>query len=181
MRIICDMDGVLVDFINPLLEDYNRMYKENLKPEDIAEWSLPEEMVEIFMNDPNFFMRLRLYKGAEEMLARLRDSDHEIILATSPSQNPNIAAQKVQWVKDNLHLPEYCKNLALVERKDILQGDVIIDDNPAFFRGFDGVTLLVDQPWNRENIDYDFRVWSIQSIPTIIEFIEWRGATWQSA
>ncbi len=171
MRLVIDMDEVIVDFITPLINKYNELYLNNLTINDIKEWKLDPDLIKIYKNTPEFFLSLPPLKDAIESLEILK-KEHEIIIATNPSNSGNIAQQKIVWIKQNL--PEFIDNLCLLSRKDLLQGDIIIDDyinNVAFFNGYG---IIVNKPWNTKFLEDNkktFRANSWQEIIKIIEFL----------
>ncbi len=147
MRITMDMDEVIADCMGPLLDIYNRRYSTCLIKEDIKEWGLPKEMIEIF-SEEDFFLNLPPLEGAIEGMRSLKAAGHDVIIATSASGIPNAAKDKVTWIK--IWLPEFLDDLCIIHRKDRLIGDLICDDRPLYLDQFSGpFKLLMDRPWNR--------------------------------
>ena len=148
MRIICDMDEVIVDMMGPLLCEYNKRYGADINIDDITQWQLPGDMMDIFYSY-NFFAELPVIPRAVHGLNLLGNMGHEIIIASNSMNVPEIAYQKTQWV-DN-YLRRFKCNLILTARKDLLQGDVIIDDNPDYLINSPcPIKICMDRPWNRE-------------------------------
>ena len=147
MRIICDMDEVIVDMMTPLLCEYNKRYGADINIDDITQWQLPGDMMDIFYSC-NFFAELPRIPRAVHGLNLLGNMGHEIVIASNSMNVPEIAYQKTQWV-DN-YLRRFKGNLILTARKDMLQGDVIIDDNPDYLINSPcPIKICMDRPWNR--------------------------------
>ena len=148
MRIICDMDEVIVDMMNPLLKRYNEKYNSDITIEDVTQWELPQDMKDIYM-ERDFFYELPLIDDALMGICQLKSWGHEIIIATNHSDNGYIANQKVSWMKEMM--PGSSANMMIGARKDLLQGDVIIDDNADYLINSPcPIKICMDRPWNRE-------------------------------
>ena len=111
-RIYFDMDGVLVDFesgVAKLDEATKEEYKGKL-----------DEV-------PGIFSLMKPIPGAVEVVRLLARNYDVFILTTSPWNNPTAASDKVQWVKKYMD-DVFHKRLIITHRKDLLEGDYLIDD-----------------------------------------------------
>ncbi len=174
MRIIMDLDEVVVQFIQPLINEYNRRYSSDITIEDITQWSLPADMCSIF-HEVNFFARLIPFPGAIQGIKLLKVQGHEVILASDPSGDPHIAEQKLLWVQRWLPAHE----LVLTGRKDILVGDMIVDDGLHHLEKFKGCKVVMDRPWNRGSSIPNIRVvnWSgvLHAVETMRPYLTPKG------
>ena len=147
MRIICDMDEVIVDMMNPLLKRYNEMYSSDISIEDVTQWGLPDDMTNKYKED-NFFLTLPPISGAINGLSQLMEWGHDVIIATNHSDDPQIAKDKILWMFHNFG--DLSANMMIGVRKDLLQGDVIIDDNADYLINSPcPIKICMDRPWNR--------------------------------
>ena len=106
------MDGVLVDFesgVAKIDEATKEQYKGKL-----------DEI-------PGIFALMDPIPGAAEVVRLLARSYDVFILTTSPWNNPTAASDKVQWVKKYMD-DVFHKRLIITHRKDLLDGDYLIDD-----------------------------------------------------
>ena len=145
MRIILDLDEVVCDMMNPLITTHNDRFNSDITIDDITSWDLPIDMVEIF-TESAFFPNLPPIPGAIDGVKKLLEWGHDIVIATNHSDNNYIAADKVLWLQE--HLPELAGNMMIGGRKDILQGDIIIDDNPDYLLNSPcPIKICMDRSW----------------------------------
>jgi 5'(3')-deoxyribonucleotidase len=177
MRIIVDMDEVIVDMMTKLLSMYNLYYKSDITVDDITQWQLPDDMLKVF-HHRGFFRYIPAIPGAIDGVRQLRSMGHDIIIASNHSDRGYIADDKIMWVQE--HLPELAGNMMIGARKDILQGDAIIDDNPDYLINSPcRVKICMDRPWNRRSnytryqhdcfYKYFYRVYNWQQIRGLFE------------
>ena len=148
MIIICDADEVIVNMMPQLIKEYNEKYQSDIEIEDVTQWQLPADMKEVY-KEYRFFYDLKPVEGAIEGIRQLIKWGHDVVIATNHSNDEQIAKEKVEWF--NRCLPEVANNIMMGHRKDLLQGDVIIDDNAEYLLNSPcGIKICMDRPWNRE-------------------------------
>tara|TARA_R100000322_G_scaffold169354_1_gene141345 strand:- start:1527 stop:1991 length:465 start_codon:yes stop_codon:yes gene_type:complete len=105
--VFLDMDGVLCNF-------------------DKAKEQLPKEQ----QGRPDLhvdFSKLEPMPDAIESVFKLEQMGHDVFIATTPPwNNPDAWGQKRDWVEQ--HLPSLKRKMFLTHRKDLLAGDILIDD-----------------------------------------------------
>ena len=108
--IYIDMDGVLADF-------------------DMAADLHPNKNVKGFRPDLELdFTTFNPIPGAIEAVKELIDMGHDVYFATTaPWDKPESWAQKRIWI--GKHFPEMRKRLIITAHKNLLKGDVLIDDH----------------------------------------------------
>ena len=110
LRIYIDMDGVLANFDKAADEHPSNGIK-GYRPDLILDFSKFEVM-----------------PGAKEAVKKLLDMGHDLFIATTPPWNhPSAWGQKRNWVEKNF--PELKRKMVLTHRKDLLIGDILIDDS----------------------------------------------------
>lgn len=111
-RIFVDMDNVLVDFqsgLDRVSEEVKKEYEGRV-----------DEI-------PGLFSLMDPMPGAIDAMHELQKHYELFILTTAPWKNPTACNDKVQWVTKYLD-DVFHKRMVITHRKDLCQGDYIIDD-----------------------------------------------------
>tara|TARA_R100001591_G_scaffold27357_1_gene37848 strand:- start:652 stop:1074 length:423 start_codon:yes stop_codon:yes gene_type:complete len=124
------MDGVIADF-------------------DKAKKLLPEKQ----QGRPDLYvdyLYLDVIPGAEKALSYLNEHHEIFIASTPPWTRPEVWSDKRIWLEQNF--PYLKRKLILTHRKDLLIGDVLIDDSQ--YRGqpdFKGEWFWFNKNWTNKN------------------------------
>lgn len=112
-RLFFDMDGVLVNFYSGL----DRIDKETKQ-----KYAGHEDDI------PGLFGLMKPLDGAEEAVRKLSEKYDVFILSTAPWKNPSAWSDKVKWITQ--HYDDiFHKKMVITHRKDLCQGDYLIDDS----------------------------------------------------
>tara|TARA_R110000782_G_scaffold62337_3_gene128178 strand:+ start:108 stop:593 length:486 start_codon:yes stop_codon:yes gene_type:complete len=112
LTIFIDMDGVLANFEKAAktLKEKLPMDLGNIKPDEVLDFSTFEVM-----------------PGAKDAVAKFIEVGYDVFIATTPPwNNPDAWGQKRNWIEE--HFPALKRKMFLTHRKDLLMGDVLIDD-----------------------------------------------------
>ena len=132
MRIYVDMDGVISNF-EKASKELQRIHGKTNRPDKHVN-----------------YRNLEVISGAKEAMAVL-NQDFDIFIATTPAwDRPEVWGQKREWIGD--YFPYLKKKMILTHRKDLLIGDILIDDSR--YRGqpdFQGEWYWFNQNWGNRN------------------------------
>jgi 5'(3')-deoxyribonucleotidase len=176
VRILVDMDGVLVDLVTPWLADYNRTYGDDLSHEDIGDYSFRGVPLRCSRRDlfallarPGLFLEAPPFPGAIAAMRRLVDDGHDVAVVTSAPMQvaPDSARQKWLWCGEHLTDAGIPHGFVVTEDKWLVRGDVLVDDAPAQLDRFPSRTIGVRYPWNRES-RADAWVASLGEVPDVL-------------
>lgn len=161
MRILVDMDGVLVNFEQGFLDEWRKQHPEKVfvpiekKKSFYHEDDYPEEfkdLVKAISLGHNFYGNLKPIPGAIDALKKMKAMGHEVFICTSPSVTSKTCVQnKFDWIGEHMGA-EWKHQIVLTKDKTVVNGDILIDDKPRV-DGVEGrpswVHVLYDQPYNR--------------------------------
>ena len=160
-RVLLDVDGVLADFLTPSLTILTRLSGREWVPSDFPTWDLfdtvPRKFEQPFydaVNTPGWCRDIPVHEDSVEGVARLREHA-DIYIVTSPMNHvPTWTHEREQWLKAHFGIEP--KKVVHTSAKYICRGDVLVDDRPSNIEAWeaehpDGVGLLWDQPYNRDD------------------------------
>lgn len=152
MRIILDCDDVLFASNEMALYLLNMEHHTNYTLRDITRWGGISEILDkrlAYFEMPEFIKQIPVYEGAKRFTEELLKMG-EVFVATS---TPFCCADaKVQRICSELPgiRPE---NIIIGSRKDILQGDMMLDDSVVHVKASQtDVPVLFDKPWNESEV-----------------------------
>ncbi|MCX6748278.1 MAG: HAD hydrolase-like protein [Candidatus Pacearchaeota archaeon] len=189
MKIAVDLDDTLADSVTSFIDFYNQKYKPTLKYEDFTAYTLNEingmpkeeenKILEEFDNS-EYYDKIKPLKEAIEAIKEL-SKKHEIIVVTS---RPEKFEKRTRiWI--NKYLPEI-KNILFVRKvyHEIpktkaevcreINAEVLIDDNLTHAHDCEkeGIrSILIDYPWNRDNMPNSKLIHRVKSWAEIIKII----------
>jgi 5'-nucleotidase len=157
--LLLDMDDTTVDQSLVWVEKVYERTGILLEREKWTQWDLntilPSEIVQMIFaeinQEPGFYRQLRAKPGAIQGIRTL----HKIydIVFVSASEHYGYA-DKYRWIEENLPFLEK-NNLILTHRKDLVIGDILVDDGPHnILASPSQIKIVFDQPWNRQLTNY---------------------------
>jgi 5'(3')-deoxyribonucleotidase len=158
--VLCDVDGILADFVAAAIAMIERRFAIHYTPEQVDMWdfaSLPgfqaikDEFWEMTQG-VGFASSIPVFPGAVEGIERLRTiADVEFL--TSPMHGSKTwVHERNEWLER--YFDAHHKDVMHVHRKERVPGRVLIDDKIEHIANWEsahpnGLGLLWDRPYNR--------------------------------
>lgn len=152
-RLIVDIDGVLADIYGQFrkfeLEDFGHN-------QDLSKITgkLEEEAFvngEIYMATQGFFRHVAVIKGSVEAIEKLNQT-HDLFIVSAATKFPNSMAEKQEWLLEHFPFITW-EQIVFCGTKEIIKGDIMIDDHFKNLDKFYGQTILFSQPHNLNRIE----------------------------
>lgn len=158
LKIAVDLDGVVWDIMRVFIDIYNRLYKENVKYEDVDQWSFfPEDRWEVVY--PLTLPRIMEYPIIDKYIPTYLYYMNKVcdVTIVTKEQNPIRTMEAKLRTLDIVKGREYDKiiKLPVNGNKLIYPFNVYIDDYPGMAKKMneypEKLLLFYDQPWNRKD------------------------------
>ncbi|MBK9556439.1 MAG: 5'(3')-deoxyribonucleotidase [Bacteroidetes bacterium] len=168
-KLLIDMDGVLADIYGQFIKyEFNdigltqsltdltgKLEREAFKYHDK------------YVNSENFFYSAIPIEDSIETVRRLNDV-YEVYIVSSAMQFPLSLTEKINWLTKHFPFLSW-KQIVFCGTKEIVYGDIMIDDHFKNLDTFQGQTILFTQPHNvGKPTDKHKRVNNWKEIETIL-------------
>ena len=172
--VLCDVDGILADFIGGICLCIPWWQPERFTHFDMSPHMTPEE-ISFFneaYNSPGFCVGLDWYKGAKGMLESVKLMARVVAL-TAPGPSNTWHAERIEWLRGSIHPKDII--FADSKHKPLIRGDILIEDRLETANDWskanpDGVALLIDRPWNRGVVTG--KVNRMNAYHEVVDFVE---------
>jgi 5'(3')-deoxyribonucleotidase len=157
MRILVDMDDIVVDLQTAWYAAFNAESGDDLSPEKVVDWDTGKFITRSstahlygFFSRDGFFDALEPLPGAIEGVTALAEQGHEIRFC-SASPSPDASRAKMEWVSRHFaHLGwKGHKMVILTHEKHWIDADVLIDDKPETLHAWTERAITIEYPYNR--------------------------------
>jgi 5'(3')-deoxyribonucleotidase len=158
LRILVDMDNIVVDLTQKWLDLYNRDHGDNVTIDDLKTWHIANHVrikhnIHEYLYSERFFLDVEPMDGALNALKAFHDDGHHVVIVSAPSHPGNSASDKITWIREKM--PWFNKrDIILGHHKHFVKGDVFIDDSPDNIRAYraawpDSKIMTIAYPFNR--------------------------------
>ena len=179
MRILLDMDDVLEELLPAWCDVLNSRYGTSVNPDSITKWDMTENFPslsakEIYnpLLEPDFWDCVKPAPGAVDSVKKLQEQGHDVYVVTA--SHLRTIAPKMERVLFR-HFPTLTwDHVVVTQNKQLLHGDILVDDAPHNLVGGMYMGFLYSRPHNRL---YDapanglYRVESWDDIMCAVEYI----------
>ena len=153
LTILVDVDNVLENLNEAWVAAVNEKYGTTVSPEDIASWDIERyfeglSRTQVFspLHDKDFWGKLKPIDNAPTYLKQLIDDSHQVILVTS--SHPDTIGYKYRFITKHFPYISF-KDIIFTSKKQMVFGDVMIDDAPHNLEGGKYIGVLMNSPHNR--------------------------------
>lgn len=157
LTVLVDMDGVLENLSEEWVKVLNERYGTTASHSDVREWdiaaafpTLTSEQVYEIPHEDAIYYRLRPQEGAPEYLRRIKDDGHDVYVVTSTTYD--IMAVKMTEALFRYYPFLTWNDVIITANKQMIKGDVLIDDAQHNLEGGEYAKILFTAPYNE---DYD--------------------------
>lgn len=157
MKILIDMDDVLEYLVDAICEWNNNKFGTSTKKEDVTDWnlclafpSLTKEQVYDCEFNNDFWKTVKPIDGADEALKKLISDGHEIFIVSASY------FETLRSKMENVLFKYYpfldWQHVIITRNKQMIKGDVLIDDGPHNLVGGEYEKILFEA---NHNLDFD--------------------------
>lgn len=152
--LLIDADDVAVDLDSGWVEALNQKHGTTATLEDVTDWDITKTFptltrAQVFapLKDPELWTRLVPIAGSQEYLQRLYDEGFEIFIVTATDLS-TCYAKTLRLLQLFLFLDE--QHIIIAHNKQMIHGDVLVDNYEHNLIGGDYFKILFDRPHNRK-------------------------------
>lgn len=154
LTILVDMDDTITDLLGAWIGMLNRLYGTNVMPEDVRQWNIVESFPSLTKGQvfaplmcDSLWNYVHPKEGAVETLKQFIIDGHRVFIVTTSTYETLRAKMDVVLFH---YFPFLSwENVIITGNKQMIKGDVLIDDGIHNLIGGDYVKILVDAPHNR--------------------------------
>lgn len=147
-RLLIDMDGVLADIYEQFIAYEYKHTGITQSLSDLA--GIPEHEAfknhDAYIHSENFFYSASPITDSIDTVKKLNDR-YEVFIVSSATQFPRSLTEKMNWIITYFPFLHW-KQIVLCGTKEIIRGDIMIDDHFKNLDPFQGKTILFTQPHN---------------------------------
>ena len=133
LTILLDCDDTISIFMETCIMKYNEIYGTNHTIEDITDWDISgifEHNLWSIFDKTDVLQHMPLKDGAFDIIKKWHKKGHKIVVVTGVN-SINSYADKLRWL-DLIGLAPYVYEVIPTRHKELVNGDVFIDDNPQY-------------------------------------------------
>lgn len=179
LTILVDMDDTISHLLKAWVEYLNERHGTTVKPDDITDWdltiafpTLTKEQVYAPLVEDELWDRVEPMEHAADVLKRIIDEGHTVKIVTAT------AYQTIRSKMENVlfkHFPFFTwKDVIITQNKQMIKGDVMVDDAPHNLENGDYTRVLMSAS---HNLKYNaeahgmYRVSDWREVEEIVEIL----------
>lgn len=155
LTILVDMDDTIENLCEAWVDFLNKIHGTTVHKDDIADWdmtlafpTIPKNQIYEVLGNEELWKRIKPLPGAVEYLQRLTNDGHKVVVVTSASADS--AKLKLENVLFKYFPFVSMKDVIIASQKQLIRGDVMVDDAPHNLEGGSCFGILFSAPHNRK-------------------------------
>lgn len=163
LTVLVDMDDTLENLLPAWVNYLNKNHGTAVEPEEVNAWDLriffpglSDKELYSMMNDPSFWENVTPKDGAQKYLKQIIDDGHRVFIVTSSYYKTLVPKMEKVLFK---YFPYIAwEQVIIAHCKQIISGDVLIDDGVHNHIGGKYTSILFDAPHNRDFNESDYGI-----------------------
>lgn len=154
LTVLVDMDDVLEDLLGAWVAALNGQYGLSVQKDSITDWDVskffptltkPQVFAPIYSDD--FWRTVQPIDGATDVLQQLIADGHTVYIVTS-SSHETLSVKMTDVLFKYFPFLKW-DDVIVTHHKQLVRGDVLVDDGVHNLEGGDYLKILMDSPHNR--------------------------------
>ncbi len=154
LTVLVDMDDTIEDLLGAWVEYLNKTHGTNVDPNDVTDWDVakffptltkPQVFAPTYSDD--FWRTVKPIDGAADVLQQLISEGHTVYIVTS-SFHETLSVKMTDVLFKYFPFFKW-EDVIITSHKQLIRGDVLVDDGVHNLEGGDYMKILMDAPHNR--------------------------------
>lgn len=155
LTVLVDMDDTIEGLLTAWVDYLNTHHGTSVKKDDVTEWDvslffpeIPQSQVYAPLHEDDFWKTVKPFEDAAKYLQKLKDNGHRVLIVTTSGY------RTLKSKMDNVlfrYFPMFTwDDVIITAHKQLVNGDVLVDDGVHNLVGGSYEKLLMDAPHNRK-------------------------------
>lgn len=150
LTVLADMDEVLNELLKHWVSALNKKCRSDIRREDITGWEIRPyfpalSQTEIYapLKEDDFWLNMTPAAGAKQYIERLQKDGHRVLVVTAAHYGT--VKPKIKWLLNTFTSIAW-EDVIIAFHKQIINGDVLVDDGVHNLEGGSYFKILMDAP-----------------------------------
>lgn len=155
LTILVDMDDTIENLLSVWVNVLNNRYERNVALDDIHSWDIgsyfpglsKDELFSV-LNTEEFWAKVTPIPGSIDTLQKIKEDGDQVLIVTAT--HPYTVKLKFDAIIKRYFPFIPCEDMIITSRKQLIHGDILIDDAPHNLIGGSYYKILITAPHNRD-------------------------------